>query len=64
MFSLIATLPTIIKGTHLLFCYRTQGEGKRKKEEEKKREVCLTNRQRVELFKKVISTSLLQNIDK
>ncbi|KAK1881261.1 (E2-independent) E3 ubiquitin-conjugating enzyme FATS [Dissostichus eleginoides] len=39
---------------------RTQGEGKRKKEEEKKREVCLTNRQRVELFKKKLLDQILQ----
>ncbi|XP_063748779.1 (E2-independent) E3 ubiquitin-conjugating enzyme FATS [Eleginops maclovinus] len=39
---------------------RTQGEGKRKKEEEKKREVCLTNRQRVELFKKTLLDQILQ----
>ncbi|XP_033963351.1 (E2-independent) E3 ubiquitin-conjugating enzyme FATS [Pseudochaenichthys georgianus] len=39
---------------------QTQGEGKRKKEEEKKREVCLTNRQRVELFKKKLLDQILQ----
>ncbi|XP_068439654.1 (E2-independent) E3 ubiquitin-conjugating enzyme FATS [Clinocottus analis] len=35
-------------------------EVKRKKEEEKKREVCLTNRQRVELFKKRLLDQILQ----
>lgn len=36
----------------------TPAEVKRKKEEEKKKEASLSNRQRVELFKKVTATSL------
>ncbi|XP_035515166.1 (E2-independent) E3 ubiquitin-conjugating enzyme FATS-like isoform X2 [Morone saxatilis] len=39
---------------------RTLAEVKRKKEEEKKREECLTNRQRVELFKKRLLNQILQ----
>lgn len=39
------------------FC-STAAEVKRKKEEEKKKEASLSNRQRVELFKKVTATSL------
>ncbi|XP_051274400.1 (E2-independent) E3 ubiquitin-conjugating enzyme FATS isoform X2 [Dicentrarchus labrax] len=39
---------------------RTLAEVKRKKEEEKKREECLTNRQRVELFKKRLLDQILQ----
>ncbi|XP_068593073.1 (E2-independent) E3 ubiquitin-conjugating enzyme FATS [Cebidichthys violaceus] len=39
---------------------RPHAEVKRKKEEEKKREVCLSNRQRVELFKKKLLDQILQ----
>ncbi|XP_029312819.1 (E2-independent) E3 ubiquitin-conjugating enzyme FATS [Cottoperca gobio] len=39
---------------------RTHADVKRKKEEEKKREVCLSNRQRVELFKKKLLDQILQ----
>ncbi|XP_023262303.1 uncharacterized protein LOC111655214 [Seriola lalandi dorsalis] len=39
---------------------RTLAEAKRKKDEEKTKEVCLTNRQRVELFKKKLLDQLLQ----
>ncbi|XP_044034074.1 (E2-independent) E3 ubiquitin-conjugating enzyme FATS isoform X2 [Siniperca chuatsi] len=38
----------------------TLAEVKRKKEKEKKREVCLSNRQRVELFKKKLLDQILQ----
>lgn len=39
-------------------------EVKRKKEEEKKKEVSLSNRQRVELFKKVIPICFSQNLQR
>lgn len=39
---------------------RTPADVKKKKEEEKKREVCLSNRQRVELFKKKLLDQILQ----
>ncbi|XP_028286822.1 (E2-independent) E3 ubiquitin-conjugating enzyme FATS [Parambassis ranga] len=39
---------------------RTPAEVKRKKEEEKKRDVCLNNRQRAELFKKKLLAQVLQ----
>ncbi|XP_059179989.1 (E2-independent) E3 ubiquitin-conjugating enzyme FATS [Centropristis striata] len=39
---------------------RTHAEVKKKKEEEKKRDACLSNRQRVELFKKKLLDQLLQ----
>ncbi|XP_029954000.1 (E2-independent) E3 ubiquitin-conjugating enzyme FATS [Salarias fasciatus] len=39
---------------------QTAAEMKRKKDEEKKREICLSNRQRVELFKKKLLAQVLQ----
>ncbi|XP_031170819.2 (E2-independent) E3 ubiquitin-conjugating enzyme FATS isoform X1 [Sander lucioperca] len=39
---------------------RSHAEVKKKKQEEKKREACLSNRQRVELFKKKLLAQLLQ----
>ncbi|XP_034426752.1 (E2-independent) E3 ubiquitin-conjugating enzyme FATS isoform X1 [Hippoglossus hippoglossus] len=47
------------KETHL-GSKRRFAEVKRKKDEEKNREVCLTNRQRVELFKKKLLDQILQ----
>lgn len=42
-----------------MFCSNRPADVKRKKDEEKNREVCLTNRQRVELFKKVLKKEFL-----